>query len=185
MGTTTWVISDPHFHHANILESGKIGLRPFADLDAMHRAIIGGVNRFVEPHHKLYVLGDITLQRRALSRWLEIVREWRGHKRLIRGNHDHGTEADYLAAGFEKVLAYRELGGAILSHIPVHPSQFYRYIGNIHGHVHANSVKQPATWAYGKGLVERPDPRYINACVENTNYTPLLLNDCLEHFRSL
>lgn len=173
-------ISDPHFHHANMVEGGKITLRSqFATVEAMNAAIVTGINSVVTDHDKLYVLGDITLQRGGNVHALDIVRELKGQKRLILGNHDHFPVPLYLAAGFEKVLGYRELAGIIFSHVPVHPSQFYRYRGNVHGHVHIKDVLMSPPW------MNRADPRYINVCVEAVDYVPMELAEIIAHFDGL
>ncbi len=119
----------------------------------------------VNPQDKVYVLGDVTISRKRSS--LDIVSQLNGHKRLVMGNHDVQPVSAYLDAGFEKVMAYRVLDNILFSHIPIHPSQFVRFRGNVHGHMHDASL-----W---------PDTRYLNVCVEMTNYLPVsfdLINRC-------
>jgi len=82
---------------------------------------------------------------------------------LIRGNHDNSKLKDY-ALYFGDVLATKELAGFLLSHIPVHDSQKYRFKGNIHGHLHDKVID---------------DPWYINVSVEHTGYTPVLLDSVI------
>ena len=176
-----WVISDPHFHHANMLKGGRIANRSqFDTLSEMHEAILDGVNAVVKPHHKLYVLGDVTLQRRYPPENLDIVQQLQGHKRLVLGNHDHFHLSEYVFAGFEKVLAMREMAGILFTHIPVHPGQFYRFRGNVHGHTHDSHV---TTTVLHEDYTEQVrDPRYVNVCVEPRNYTPISLDELVAHF---
>ena len=81
--------------------------------------------------------------------------------------------------GFEKVMAYRVLAGMLFSHVPVHPSQFYRFTVNVHGHTHHKNM-QMTQRVFGSDAWEQvPDPRYVNVCVDapGMNYTPISLED--------
>jgi calcineurin-like phosphoesterase family protein len=55
----------------------------------------------------------------------------------------------------------------LLSHIPVHPSQMVRWRGNIHGHLHANSLD---------------DAWYTCVSVEQTEFKPVDLDQLIEEF---
>ena len=54
----------------------------------------------------------------------------------------------------------------ILTHVPVHPSQFGRYKANIHGHLHSTKIS---------------DARYINVSAECIGLAPVSLNDLLHN----
>lgn len=58
-----------------------------------------------------------------------------------------------------------------MSHIPIHPQSLGRWSINIHGHLHSNFVLD----SFGE-----PDERYVNACVENHNFRPVLLDKILK-----
>lgn len=181
-GKRIWFISDPHFHHANMIAGGKIAIRSqFYTVEQMNWHIIDRINATVGDHDKLYVLGDITLSRGGNTEPLQIVRELKGRKRLILGNHDHYPAPLYMAMGFEKVMGYREMAGILFSHIPCHPSQFYRFVGNVHGHTHTSLVLRDSTF----GLGPVPDPRYLNVCVEPRNYIPIELGEIIERFKGV
>ena len=152
----TFLISDTHFGHANIIEYCG---RPFANADEMDEALVTNWNSVVSPEDKVYHLGDVTLSKSKLP----ILERLNGHKTLIRGNHDNSKLKDY-ALYFGDVLATKELAGFLLSHIPVHDSQKYRFKGNIHGHLHDKVID---------------DPWYINVSVEHTGYTPVLLDSVI------
>ena len=85
-----------------------------------------------------------------------------GHKRLVRGNHDIFKTRDYLAAGFEEIRGVSVLNNMVFTHIPIHPNCMGRFRGNVHGHTHL----QPAF-----------DSRYLNVCVEQTDYWPITLEE--------
>lgn len=160
--TTTFLTSDLHLGHAGILAfKDKNGhpLRPFTDLEEMHSTIITNWNSIVKPQDKVYVLGDVVIKRWAFN----VLEGLNGDKVLIKGNHDIFKLKDYLPY-FRDVRAYSLLDRAFLSHIPIHPDSLSRWRANIHGHTHCNFMMTP----FGK-----PDPRYINVCVEQTNYTPI------------
>lgn len=192
MSPKIWFISDLHLFHANMLRGGAIGIRPFDTLTEMHERIIEGWNSVVRPNHKVYVMGDLTLKRplgkRETRPGLEayhllypILQRLMGQKRKLFGNHDHLPMWVYEALGFEKVMAYREMAGILFSHIPVHPSQFYRFRGNVHGHLHESTVMLDD---FHMGAIF-PDHRYINVCVEPRNYIPMSLDEIVAHYDAM
>jgi calcineurin-like phosphoesterase family protein len=71
------------------------------------------------------------------------------------------------------------MNGMILTHIPVHESNLYRFGTNIHGHTHTNRVMK--TDQYG---VERIDPRYQCVCVEQTDFRPILFEDVIKRIEN-
>lgn len=81
---TTWLTSDTHLSHANILHLGQG--RPFDDLDHHDEMIIKNWNDLVSPDDVVYHLGDV-----ALGPWpvgLEKIRRLSGEIHLVPGNHD-------------------------------------------------------------------------------------------------
>lgn len=149
-----WVIADTHFSHDAIIQYGE---RPFVSVEGMNSLMIRNWNALVQPSDHVYHLGDVTLKRSQL----DIVKLLNGQKRLILGNHDTYGVKDYLEAGFQKIMASRELDGCLLTHIPIHPRSVARWRANIHGHIHQHEYGLP----------------YINVCVERTDYKPVLLWD--------
>lgn len=147
----TWVIADTHFSHDAIIQYGG---RPFLSVEGL---MIRNWNALVQPHDLIYHLGDVTLKRAQLG----LVKLLHGQKRLILGNHDIYDVKDYLEAGFQQVMASRELDGCLLTHLPIHPRSVARWRANIHGHIHQHDYGLP----------------YINVCVERTDYKPVLLAD--------
>ena len=99
---------------------------------------------------------------------------------MVLGNHDHFPVEAYVAAGFEKVLGYRQMAGFLFSHIPVHPSQFYRFKGNVHGHTHLAHVRQADIQPPDTNW--RLDERYVNVCVEAVNYVPVAFDEIVARF---
>jgi len=142
--------------------------RPFTDVNEMDEALINGWNSVVRPQDTIYHLGDVCLNRSALP----TLDRLNGKKILIPGNHDVFKFDDYLMY-FDDIRGSFSLAGFMLSHIPIHPDSIGRWKGNIHGHLHNNSVRLP------DGSV---DPRYMCVSVEQTFYKPISLDDAIQLF---
>jgi calcineurin-like phosphoesterase family protein len=180
MTKNIWVISDTHFNHTNILRftdrnTGNL-IRPgFSDVNEMNETMIQNWNSVVQPGDKVYTLGDVFFGDRDYFK-----RMWprlNGSKRLIVGNHD---DIPFLASGgfFGKVEMWRVFAdfNIIMSHVPLHESSLYRSKNldspmlNVHGHIHQH--KSP------------PGP-YKSVCVEQTNYTPVHIEELAKIARSI
>lgn len=168
----TWITSDHHFHHSNVLnfvdDAGR-KIRPeFASVEEMNEYMIAMWNEHIAPDDKVYHLGDIIIST-ATYRIDDIMNKLNGRKILIRGNHDIAPIHKY-AKHFNDIrgshgLRDNEGNNYILSHYPIHPSSLRQNAYNIHGHTHQRCL---------------PDNRYINICVETTNYLPIDFNNILE-----
>lgn len=165
-----WVISDTHFSHSNILkftdnEGNKI--RPFSSVSEMDWEMVERWNSVVKPEDKVYHLGDVYMS--ASKGYIEnLLSKLHGHKRLILGNHDNGKD-QILQKYFKKIDVWRKFPefGLLLTHVPVHEStlkeaRFGVHTLNIHGHIHQN---------------KSPDGPYQCVCVEQTNYTPVHIEE--------
>lgn len=158
-----FVTSDHHFQHQGILRfnnSDGTPLRPFSSYDEMEHELITRWNATVTPQDKVYVLGDFSMGKTKIA----IADKLNGRKTLIMGNHDIFNTDIYLKY-FDNVRAYRVLNitdteRVILSHIPIHEECLARFKFNIHGHLHGNKLA---------------NPRYVNVCVEQTNFYPVEL----------
>ena len=154
-----FLISDTHFGHSNILTFKKDNgdmLRVFNNIDEMDEHLISKWNSVVRPQDKIYHLGDVGF--RNFTYIESIFNRLNGTKILIRGNHDNFKISQY-AKLFKDVRATHTIDRFLLSHIPVHEQSLSRWVGNIHGHLHANNL---------------PDKRYFNVSVEQLrDYTPI------------
>lgn len=154
----TFLISDTHFGHANMLnfkDSSGFNLRVFDDVDHMNETMVYNWNKTVSQEDKVYHLGDVGFK--SFSALKSIMDRLNGKKILIKGNHDNLKLSQY-AQMFSDVRAYHVLDGMVLSHIPIHPDSLNRWKANIHGHLHNNVLE---------------DIRYFNVSVERINYTPI------------
>lgn len=156
MSREIFVISDTHFQHDNII---KYCNRPFNSVDEMNDTIIKNWNSVVRDQDIVYHLGDVYMGKKP-----EFLRNLKGRKRLILGNHDNGKD-QLLNNVFEKILVWRMFPefGLLLTHVPVHPNTLQEKCPvNVHGHIHD---KAP----YNK--------QYVNVSVERINYTPINIEE--------
>lgn len=182
-----WLVSDTHFGHLGVCKflrsDGVTPLRPWDDAAEMDEAMVKAWNERVRPNDKVYHLGDVVINRKALP----ILSRLNGDKVLIRGNHDIFPDAEYNKY-FRSLRGYHVLNGMILSHIPIHEESLGRFGVNIHGHLHANRVMRTAQ---GMGeFIEHGgrqwiDPRYHCVCVEQTpDFAPILFEDVLKRIKA-
>jgi calcineurin-like phosphoesterase family protein len=77
----TFVASDQHFDHGNIIKHCD---RPFSNVDEMNDTLVGKWNEVVTSHDRVIVVGDFAWKNPEY--WLNKLN---GTKILIKGNHDH------------------------------------------------------------------------------------------------
>jgi len=160
-----FLISDTHFGHVGVtqfLREDGTKLRPWDNIEEMDEALVSNWNSVVTPKDKVYHLGDVVINRKHLKTLLRL----NGEKVLVKGNHDIFRINEYLEH-FKDVRGYHILDNLIMSHIPIHPDSRGRFRGNIHGHLHANTVG---------------DPWYYNVSVEQINYTPIPFETVREYY---
>jgi len=178
---SVFLVSDTHFGHAGVCRftrnDGVTKLRPWDDPAEMDEFMVNAWNERVKPTDKVYHLGDVVINRKALP----IMNRLNGDKVLIRGNHDIFPDVEYKQY-FRELRAYHVMNGMILSHIPLHSDSLGRFGVNIHGHLHANRVRKARGVDARTGEVlysDEPDVRYHNVCVETTGFAPILFEDVI------
>lgn len=186
MSGRTWVYSDPHFYHKNIVKFTNYDgskMRPWDDAETMTEEMIEWYNELVSGQDRVYILGDVAFTANHMHR---TVARMNGRKCLIPGNHDPVKMRKYFDL-FDDVRGYVQKQGFIMSHIPLHPDSLGRWRLNIHGHLHNNFVKKDYINGYETPKDDSYDPlnetvsdeRYYCACVERTNFRPKLLDEIL------
>ena len=149
-----FAISDLHLSHKNMAIR-----RGFIDEIEHDEHIIKMWNSVINKRDTVYVLGDITMER---THPYELLKRLNGVINVVLGNHDYKNHSKELLNYVNTVAGMVDYKGFILTHCPIHPSQLeHRYIKNIHGHVHSNSLD---------------DNRYINVCCEVVDYKPVLIS---------
>ena len=174
-----FLISDTHFGHTGVCHfmrnDGITKLRPWTDPTEMDDEMVRRWNDRVRPNDKVYHLGDVVINRKALK----TLSRLNGDKVLIRGNHDIFPDVEYREY-FRELRAYHVMNGMILSHIPIHEESLGRFGVNIHGHLHANRVMV-------RGFNSKPvgiDVRYHCVCVEQTDFAPILFEDVIKRIEA-
>jgi calcineurin-like phosphoesterase family protein len=178
----TFLVSDTHFGHKGVChfmrKDGETKLRPWDTAEEMDEEMVKRWNERVKPSDKVYHLGDVVINRKALG----IMRRLNGDKVLIRGNHDIFRDDEYRQH-FRELRAYHVMNGMIFSHIPLHPDSLGRFGVNVHGHLHSDRVmKTGKSIAFGNGAFtpHEIDTRYHCVCVEQTDFAPILFEDVIK-----
>lgn len=178
-----YLTADPHFGHEGVCRftrnDGVTKLRPWDNAAEMNEAMIKNWNETVRPNDKVYVLGDVAMNKNALNATMPRLN---GDKVLIKGNHDILKKNEYEKY-FRDIRAYHVMNGCILSHIPIHTESLARFGCNIHGHLHANEVRKPRGVDAKTGTVlysNEIDPNYLCVSVEHTDFTPILFEDAMK-----
>ena len=153
MTNKTFVISDSHFGHANII---KFCNRPFSSIEEMDQAMINNWNSVVSHDDIVIMNGDFMFYKNDTG----IFNTLKGHKILIKGNHDHKATRQL---GWEAIHDIYEISHnskkVVFCHYPLESwnNQFHGAI-HLFGHVHTTSITEIKN-------------RY-NICVEYIDYTP-------------
>ena len=170
MGARTFVTADTHWGHASICEyNAKHGsaLRPWDTPEEMDEAMVTLWNETVRPGDKVIHLGDVAKQKHQVA----TMGRCTGDKILIKGNHDVLELSAYLPYfnDISGVHIVRTEGMKfLLTHIPVHERGKDRYDGNIHGHLHSQSIG---------------DPWFQCVSVEQTGFKPILLDEVISRYK--
>jgi calcineurin-like phosphoesterase family protein len=159
-----FVIADTHFGHKKIIQFEGVN-RPFATVEEHDAELVRRWNAAVKPKDTVWHLGDVLFGRNSF----DILGQLNGVKKLVMGNHDRYPSQLYMEH-FNQVVGAAEVRDCILTHIPVHPSQFERYKANIHGHLHSKMLD---------------DARYINVSAECIGLVPTPLDDLLKRVDEL
>ena len=105
--------ADLHFHYEPFLPS-----RPFDTVEDMDRQLIHRWNEAVSEEDTVYVVGDVGYNRGLVPG--DALSRLRGHKHLIRGNHDTGFEnAGEMYRYFETVTDFNEIDDGEVQHYPL------------------------------------------------------------------
>jgi calcineurin-like phosphoesterase family protein len=170
----TFLIADTHFGHKGVtqfLNYNGTKLRPWDNTEEMDEALIENWNKAVRPKDKVYHLGDVVINRKALK----TLSRLNGEKVLVKGNHDLFRLEEYTPY-FKDIRGSHKLDNFILTHIPIHPDSLARWCGgNIHGHLHNGKVEYTDWHKIGYGEIY--DPRYFCVSVEQINYTPIAFEE--------
>lgn len=135
-----YYIADWHYDHHNILAYDN---RPFESVEDMNKALVSLWNETVTENDTVYVLGDMFWCK--ADKAVQILRTLKGHKVLIKGNHDKVGNATFDKC-FDRIADYLEIVDkdfcnegckVVLCHypIPCFKNHFHGWV-HLYGHVH-------------------------------------------------
>lgn len=156
-------IADPHFGHEKIIQ---ICNRPFENLEEMHNKMITKWNNKITDEDTVYILGDLSFKMNKQD-IIKILRQLKGKKVLIKGNHDKYAGQRDFDECFEKVCDYLQISEdkqqIILSHYPIIDyAGMYYGAKMIYGHIHNKYI---------------PHKDMYCVSVECINYEPVTLEE--------
>lgn len=141
-----YYISDLHFGHGKL--NTEMDHRGFASAEEMNQYMINQWNSRVRHGDEVVILGDFCMSKKA-GEAEEILRQLKGRKYMIIGNHDYYlNDQDFDRSLFKWIESYKELNDnrrkIILSHYPIfcYNGQYRRNGEGIpktymlYGHVH-------------------------------------------------
>ncbi|MBP5298288.1 MAG: metallophosphoesterase family protein [Lachnospiraceae bacterium] len=140
-----YYISDLHFFHENLIKS--MDKRAFDSVEAMNSYMIEQWNSVVRKNDEIVILGDLSIER--WDKTAPIVKELKGKKYLVTGNHDKFVkDKAFDSSLFKWVGPYLEMKDnnrkVVLCHYPImcYNGQYnFSKHGNsktymLYGHVH-------------------------------------------------
>ena len=165
-------ISDLHFGHKNVI---RFDHRPFADVEEMDRCLIEFWNSRVSQDDDVFIIGDLCYKAGKTPDWY--LRQMKGHKHLIVGNHDKVTlDCENAAKYLESIDKMQHVSDGdkqiCLCHYPL--AEWYKSRHGswlIYGHIHANKDE---TYQFMK---TREHALNAAACINN--YTPASVNELI------
>lgn len=150
-----WFISDIHAGHKNIHNFRK----EFESEEQHYELVKRNYHKVVTKRDKVFFLGDIAFTQERL----EDIGKWVGERKvLIAGNHcTDSISMKEIVKHFDEVYSLKKYKEFWLSHAPIHPMELRGKL-NVHGHMHYQKID---------------DGRYLNVCLEHTDYYPIDLNE--------
>ncbi len=167
-------ISDLHLGHSNIIGFDH---RPFSDVEEMDRVLIELWNGRVSPDDEVYIIGDLCYRSSRSPEWY--LKQLKGHKVLVKGNHDGAVmgspEALRCLEGVHDLLEIKdEDRRVVLCHYPIaNWNGLHRGSWHVYGHIHN---KANEAFEYMKTF-----DRALNAGCMINSYTPASFKELIEN----
>ena len=155
----TWLWSDLHFGHDNIIRYTK---RPFACVEEMDASLHANWAATVGDDDTLVFVGDMAMRGAVGEHTWERIRSGPGAaKHLVFGNHDLTGSGELRVDGFDSICAALVIDGdppLLCTHMPL--KSVPAGCVNVHGHTHDEAPRRSA---------------HINVSVEQLDYRPVPL----------
>lgn len=166
--------ADLHFGHRSVIDFDH---RPFGDIEEMDDVLIKLWNRRVKETAHVYIIGDFAYRNEKREEWY--LRQLKGHKHLIIGNHEKKMLENPVAMQYfesvDKMLHVTDNGVQIcLCHYPL--AEWYGYYkghAHIYGHIH-NQCNE--TWRF-----MRTRKNALNAGCMINSYSPVSLQELIRN----
>lgn len=157
----TYFTSDLHLGHKNISK-----YRPdLGDNDEYILSLLGNLDK----RSIVYVLGDFLFDGPHFNSYLERISAMKCQIRVVMGNHDSKLlYTQTIAENIRVELPLFCYKSKWVSHCPIHPNEIRGRLGNIHGHMHLESL---------------PDTRYFNVNIDCNNYDLVKVETINNHFK--
>ena len=153
----TFVTSDLHLCDREI----AYNIRGYTDIEEHDNMIIENINNTVGNGDRLIVIGDIARGYKNVSELYDRLGRFNCCVELIVGNHDDDAILSVCQDNCIVLNDTIEYGDCILTHIPIHETQFFGHKLNVHGHIHKKI-----------NYCELPK-EYFNVNVEFHDYKPI------------
>ena len=184
-----YYISDLHIGHSNVI---KFDDRPFKDIDEMFQTILTNWNNTVTNKDTVYIIGDFIWDKE--NQWYDIVKQFKGHKVLIKGNHDPKQFSHKTKSLFLDIKDYAMItDGAnklVLSHYPIicYPKDYFPNVYMLYGHVHSTRemdyvqqarkiIRDKINGTYGEPLGQL---LHVGCMEKYMDYTPRTLDEIIK-----
>jgi calcineurin-like phosphoesterase family protein len=152
--------------HKNVTRAGKnFDDRPFDNLEEMHSTVKDKWNAKVTNGDTVYILGDLAM-RGTQEDLIAFVSTLKGHKVMVKGNHDDIKDLRYKQL-FDEICDYKEISDTldgknvklVLCHYPILMwKDQHRGSILLYGHVH-NSIEE---YYFKKCLREMNNEDFFN-----------------------
>ena len=167
-------IADMHLGHKNVL---KFDNRPFESVSEMDMVLMENWNKRVSHDDDVYILGDMCYHSEHRPAWY--LKQLKGKKHLIQGNHDGALLKDFEVMGcmdsVDKMLFVQDSGKHIvLCHFPIAEwNGFHKGAYHIYGHIHN---RKDGVYQYMRTL-----EKALNAGCMLNGYEPVTFRELIEN----
>lgn len=165
-------ISDLHLGHEAIAK-----VRGFENIEEYNNQIIERWNSVCGKKTLIFLAGDISMEKPVFYPLLD---KMLGRKVIIGGNHDLREHTKLLLPHVESIIGALKYKGAIVTHIPIHTQEVTRFLFNIHGHTHEDSIKKLVYSPMNIKVKETLDSRYENISWDVLGGIPISFAQILE-----
>lgn len=157
--------SDLHLGHRNIAKYRK----PFSTAKEHDEFMIDKLSK-LNKRDLIFILGDFIFKGEYFYEQMRTISKLPCRIKVILGNHDSLELLDYRSHWLSienPLMSYKNLW---LSHCPIHTNELRNRQGNVHGHLHKESLE---------------DSRYFNVNIDVNAYEFVTLDTIKEHFAKL